>query len=237
MSRLVAAVVYEFCYWVTFYIYVIGFSLRIAGRRNLPRRGAVLIVANHQSFLDPIAVGLGVRRHVHYLARKTLFKNPVFGGMLRIVNVVPIDQEGVGKEGIRNILARLEAGYPVLVFPEGERSDDGSMQPLRPGIGLLLKRVRVPIVPAGVAGAFAAWPRHRLMPVFAPLFLLPSQRTMAVAYGPPRDPKTLDGLSREEVLSVLYDDIAAAVTQAEALRKRRTGRVPGAAGWMSRRVY
>jgi 1-acyl-sn-glycerol-3-phosphate acyltransferase len=220
MSRLVSAVVYEFCYWAVFFLYVIGLSLRVAGRRHLPRRGAFLIVANHQSFLDPVAVGLGVPRQIHYLARKTLFNNPLFGLWLRIVNCVPIDQEGVGKDGIRNILQRLEAGHAVLVFPEGERSDDGRLKPLKPGIGLLLKRVRVPIVPAGVVGAFDAWPRHAPVPVFAPLFLSPSRRTVAVAYGPARDPATLDGLSREEVLAVLQDDIAAAMKQAGALRRR-----------------
>jgi 1-acyl-sn-glycerol-3-phosphate acyltransferase len=223
MSRLVSVVVYEACYWAVFFLYVIGLSLRVTGRRHVPPRGAVLIVANHQSFLDPVAVGLGIRRHIHYLARKTLFANPVFGLWLRVVNCVPIDQEGVGKDGIRNILARLEAGHPVLVFPEGERSEDGRLHPLRPGIGLLVKRVRVPIVPAGVAGAFDAWPRHRAWPLFAPLFLAPSGRRVAVAYGPPRDPATLDGLSREQVLAVLYDDIAAAVKEAEALRRKNNG--------------
>jgi 1-acyl-sn-glycerol-3-phosphate acyltransferase len=220
MSRLISAVVYEFSYWAVFFLYVIGFSLRVNGRQHLPRRGPFLIIANHQSFLDPVAVGLGVPHHLHYLARKTLFNNPLLGGWLRIVNVVPIDQEGVGKEGIRNIIQRLEAGHPVLVFPEGERCEDGELHPLRPGIGLLIKRVRVPIVPAGVAGAFDAWPRHASVPVFAPLFLPASRRTVAVAYGPPRDPATLDGLSREQMLEVLHDDIAAVVKQAKALKRK-----------------
>ena len=219
MSAVISAVVYEFCYWAFFFLYVIGFSLRIAGRRNLPRRGPVLIIANHESFLDPVAVGLGIPWHVHYLARKTLFKNPVFGRWLRIVHAVPIDQEGVGKEGIRNIIAALEGGRPVLVFPEGERSPDGRLQPLKPGIGLLVKRVRAPIVPAGVAGAFEAWPRHRLLPVFAPLFLRPTRRTVAVVYGKPRDPATLAGLSRDEVLKVLFDDLKMVAKQAEAVRR------------------
>jgi 1-acyl-sn-glycerol-3-phosphate acyltransferase len=94
------------------------------------------------------------------------------------------------------------------------------MHPLRPGVGLLVKRVRAPIVPAGVAGAFAAWPRGRPLPVFAPLFLPPSRRTVAVVFGEPRDPATLDGLSREQALAVLYDDIAAVVKKAEALRRK-----------------
>src|SRR5437016_3284949 len=104
MSAVISAVVYEFSYWVVFFLYVIGFRLRAFGRRHIPRRGAVLIIANHQSMLDPVGIGLGIRRHVHYLTRKTLFQNPIFGLWLRVVHCVPIDQEGVGKEGIRNIL-------------------------------------------------------------------------------------------------------------------------------------
>jgi 1-acyl-sn-glycerol-3-phosphate acyltransferase len=220
MSRLLSAAVYEFSYWVVFFLYVIGFSHRVAGRRNIPRRGPAIMIANHQSFLDPVAIGLGVPRHLHYLARKTLFRNPLFGGWLRIVNVVPIDQEGVGKEGIRDIIKRIEAGKPVLVFPEGERCEDGNFHPLRPGILMLIKRVRAPIVPAGIVGAFDAWPRGQPAPAFAPLFLPPSRRTIAVVYGPPRDPATLDGLSREAMLKVLYDDIAACVKKAEELRRK-----------------
>jgi 1-acyl-sn-glycerol-3-phosphate acyltransferase len=220
MSQFLAYLFYEFCFWAVYFVLMLGFSLRAAGRRNFPRRGPVLLIANHQSFLDPLCVGLASPRHLHYLARKTLFNNRAFGLWLRVVNSVPIDQEGVGKEGMRNILARLEAGHPVLVFPEGERCGDGLLHPLRPGIGLLVKRVRGPIVPVGVAGAFDAWPRDKKFPVPAPLFLRPSRRTLAVVFGPPRDPATLDGLSREQMLAVLYDDILAAWKQAQALRRK-----------------
>src|SRR5436190_16924901 len=156
-SRFTAAI-YEVCAWATHLILLIGFSFRAAGRFNVPRRGPVLLIANHQSFIDPPAIGIAAPRHLHYLARKTLFKKGGMGLFLRVVNSVPIDQEGVGKDGMRAILARLEAGQAVLVFPEGERTPDGQVHPLRPGIGLLLKRVRAPIVPVAIAGAFEAWP-------------------------------------------------------------------------------
>jgi 1-acyl-sn-glycerol-3-phosphate acyltransferase len=114
----------------------------------------------------------------------------------------------------------LGAGHPVLVFPEGERSPDGRMQALRPGIALLMKRVRAPIVPVGIAGTYDAWPRWRRLPIPSPLFLAPTRRTVAVVYGPLRDPATLEGLSREKMLAVLHDDIAAARDRAEALRRK-----------------
>ncbi|HEX4588345.1 MAG TPA: lysophospholipid acyltransferase family protein [Gemmataceae bacterium] len=220
MSAVVSAVVYEFSFWVVFFLYVIGLRLRVFGRRNIPRRGSLLVIGNHQSLLDPIGIGLGIPRHLHYLARKTLFKNPAFGLWLRTVHAVPIDQEGVGKEGIRNILASLSAGNAVLVFPEGQRCTDGRLQPLRPGIGLLVSRARAPILPAGIAGAYDAWPRNKRWPTLSPLFLPWTRRSLTVVYGRPRDPATLEGLSREEILKVLHDDLAAVVKEAEAQRNR-----------------
>src|SRR5262249_8644007 len=84
----------------------LGFSLRWEGGRNIPRRGPALLIANHESFLDPIAVGLTTTRQLCYLARKTLF-TPGFGWFLRSVNCVPVDQEGVAKEGLKTILKLL----------------------------------------------------------------------------------------------------------------------------------
>ena len=138
----------------------LGFSLRLAGQRNLPP-GPALLVANHQSFFDPLLIGLAARRPRIYLARKTLFRNRFFAAMIRSLNAVPIDQEGVGKDGIRAILEQLQLGKAVVVFPEGSRTADGLMAPLRPGIHLLIKRTRVPIIPVGIAGGYDAWPIWR----------------------------------------------------------------------------
>src|SRR6185436_3601001 len=97
-------------------------------------------------------------------------KNPLFAALIRSLNAVPIDQEGIGKDGIRTILEQLQLGRAVVVFPEGERTPDGRMLPLKPGIHLLIKRTQAPIVPVGIAGAFDAWPRGRRFPMPAPLF-------------------------------------------------------------------
>jgi 1-acyl-sn-glycerol-3-phosphate acyltransferase len=196
------------------------FSGRAVGARHIPRRGAALLVANHESFLDPIAIGVAIPRHVSYLARKTLFATPFAGALLRALNAVPIDQEGVGKEGIRNILLKLQSGAAVLVFPEGERTADGAFHELRPGVALLLSRVEVPIIPVGIAGAFEAWPRHRALPVPAPMFLPASDRCVAVAFGPPRDPATLKGMSRAQMLATLHADIEEQIRRAERIQRK-----------------
>jgi 1-acyl-sn-glycerol-3-phosphate acyltransferase len=215
MPAVVSALIYEISYWATFFVWMIGFRMRVYGREHFPRRGPVLVVANHQSLLDPIAIGNGIPRHAHFLARKTLFRNPIFAFWLHAVHAVPIDQEGVGKEGIKTIVGSLANGWPVLIFPEGQRTFDGQLQPLKPGVGLVVNRARAPIVPVGIAGAYEAWPRHKTWPTPSPLFLPQTRRSLVVVFGRPRDRETLDGLSREQVLAVLQEDIAAVVQEAK----------------------
>jgi 1-acyl-sn-glycerol-3-phosphate acyltransferase len=211
---------YDFWFLINSIVFDHLFSLRTEGMRHVPRSGPVLVVANHQSFLDPVIVGLGVRRQLIYLARKTLFRNRFFTWMIRSVNAVPIDQEGVGKEGIKTTLEQLRLGKAVLVFPEGERTPHGRMQPLKPGVQLLIKRAMAPILPVGIAGAYEAWPRWRKYPMPAPLFMPASARTLAVSIGKPLDAARLAALPREQVLQALYDEIHQAQARAERLRRQ-----------------
>ncbi len=211
---------YEAWYWGVMTCAMLGFSYRSEGSRHVPRRGPALLVANHQSFLDPLLVGLAASRHIYYLARKSLFRNRLFGGFLRSVNCVPVDQEGIAKEGIKTALHQLQAGQVLLVFPEGERTATGRMLPLKPGIQLLIKRADVPVIPVGVAGAFDALPRSRSWPRFAPLFLPAGRGSVAVSIGRPLSAINLRDLPREPMLSVLFDEIQALQQRAERLRRK-----------------
>ena len=211
---------YEFVYWTAMAFTTLGFGLRISGRQNIPRRGPALLIANHQSFLDPIVVGISPPRHICFLARKTLFKNRFFANLLSSLNTVPVDQEGVAKEGLKTILEELNRGEAVLVFPEGQRSWDGKLQPLKPGILLLIKRTKAPIIPIGVAGAQHALPRGSSRVRFSPLFLPPTQASIAVAIGKPIDPARLADMPRADVLKTLQDDLQKVFDQAERLRRK-----------------
>jgi 1-acyl-sn-glycerol-3-phosphate acyltransferase len=210
--------IYETTYYVAAAGMTLGWSLRTEGRQHIPATGPALLIANHQSFLDPVLVGLGTRRHLRYLARKSLFQNPLFTWVIRMLNAVPIDQEGIGKEGIKTILGQLQNGQAVAVFPEGERTHDGQMQPLRPGIHLLIKRTQAPIIPVGIAGAFDAMPRWRSVPVPAPLFWPGCRHTIAVSVGKPLDARHFAQMPRERALEELYGAIAAMWRRAEKLR-------------------
>jgi 1-acyl-sn-glycerol-3-phosphate acyltransferase len=201
-------------------VFTLGFSFRRQGTRHMPPTGPALLVANHQSFLDPVIIGLAARRPLTYVARKTLFRNPYFAFVIRSLNAIPIDQDGIGKEGIRIILDQLGRGRPVVIFPEGSRTDTGTMLPLRPGVHLLIKRTQAPIVPVGIAGAFDAWPMQRSYPVPAPLFLPAAPGSISVSLGKPLDPRRYAKMPREQALQELFDKIHAEQQRAEKLRRR-----------------
>jgi 1-acyl-sn-glycerol-3-phosphate acyltransferase len=222
-DAILSHVIYETTYFLAAAGMTLGWSLRTEGRQNIPASGPALLIANHQSFLDPLLIGLGTRRHLRYLARKTLFKHPLLAWLIRMLNAVPIDHEGVGKEGLRTILGQLDLGQAVVVFPEGERTSDGRMQALRPGIHLLIKRTQAPIIPIGVAGAYGAWPRWRAYPVPAPLFwpCPGSERwpgAIAVSIGRPLEARRFAELPRRQALQELFREIEKCWRRAQRLR-------------------
>jgi 1-acyl-sn-glycerol-3-phosphate acyltransferase len=200
--------------------FTLGFSYRFQGTRHVPKTGPVLVLANHQSFLDPIIVGMAIRRHLTYLARKTLFDNPLLARAMRSLNAVAIDQEGVGKEGLKTVIDQLQQGKAVLVFPEGSRTPDGAMHPLRPGVHLLIRRTQAPVLPVGIAGAYDAWPLWRNYPIPAPLFLPAGKGTIAVAVGRPFDSHEIGKMNRDAAGATLFAAIAKEQAAAEKLRRR-----------------
>ena len=139
------------------------FRWRVYSPERVPLTGPVILASNHATFLDPPLIGSGVKRDVNYMARKSLFRYPGVGAILRAVNSVPVDRDGGGAAGLRAILDRLHAGGGIVLFLEGTRTKDGNLQPARSGIGLIVAKSDCPVVPIRVFGTFdAAWRRIKL---------------------------------------------------------------------------
>ena len=155
---------YRACQCVSLWTNVLLVKARCFGMRNVPATGGVLIVCNHQSFLDPPLVSIGLRRETNYLARRELFANRPFRWLIEHLNAFPVRQKTADIRAIKESLRRLRAGQVLVIFPEGSRSEDGRIAPFLPGAGVIAKRARVPIVPALIDGTFQAWPRHQLLP-------------------------------------------------------------------------
>lgn len=141
-------------------VMMVFFGFRWRGTGSLPARGAVLVVANHQSYLDPPMIGCAMKhRHFDFLARAGLFDSKWLGPLITKLHSVPVKENGGDPASIKEILRRLEMGRVVLVFPEGTRTMDGSIGEFKRGVAVILRRSRCPVVPVGIAGAREAWPR------------------------------------------------------------------------------
>ncbi|MDE2927294.1 MAG: AMP-binding protein [Acidobacteriota bacterium] len=155
-------------------LYASYFRLRLRFPERLPRDEAYIIAANHSSHLDSGAIiaalagALGTRqaKKLHLLgARDYFFNNAVRAWFFStFLNVVPIEREETSLEGLRTIQTILQEGEPVLIFPEGTRSRTGELRSFKPGLGLIARELRVPIVPVRIDGAYQALPAGRTLP-------------------------------------------------------------------------
>ena len=173
---------YHFCRELLLVHFRVFHRARFIHHERVPKTGACLIVANHQSFYDPPLVGCRVRhRALTFLARASLFKSPLFGGLISRVNAIPI-RDGEGDiRAIRDIIERLKKGEAVVIFPEGSRTFDGAMEPFRDGASLIIRKANCPVIPVAVEGAFDAWPRIEGAPTLG--------RRVMVMYGNPIPPE------------------------------------------------
>jgi 1-acyl-sn-glycerol-3-phosphate acyltransferase len=156
-------------YWVCYHLLkLIGrifFRLRYVHRERMIDHGPVILAANHQSFLDPGFAGAASHRAIYFLARRTLLDGAFLGWLLPKLNVIPVDSEtGKDRTALKALIRILRAGQGTLVFPEGQRSPDGNLQPAQPGLGLVIAKTLAPVVPIRMFGAYEAWPIHEKWP-------------------------------------------------------------------------
>ena len=137
---------------------------RATGVERVPKQGPVLFVANHASFLDPLFLGVRCGRQVHYVARASLRRIPVVGAWMQAVGVVFVDRDAPTTASLQRLIDLLRQGAAVGVFPEGTRSADGRVGPFKRGVQVLLKKTGATVVPAGIRGSFAVFPRGRRFP-------------------------------------------------------------------------
>lgn len=146
-------------YHLTRLVARVFFRFRVVHPERVIHTGPVILAMNHQSYLDPPFAGIGCRRAIYFLARKSLLEVPVLGRVLPKLNVIPVDQEGGDRSALKALIRILRANHCTLVFPEGSRTLDGTLQPPQPGVGFIIAKTLAPVVPMRIFGAHEALPR------------------------------------------------------------------------------
>lgn len=175
------------------------FDFRIVNEEGLNFAGAALVASNHVSFLDPPFIGQAFPEAIHFFARKTLFSHPQVGAVLRSWQAIPIDRDRPDPSSLKGTLRVLKSGGKVLVFPEGTRSEDGTLQSAEPGVGMFIAKAAAPVLPVRLFGTFEALSRHHTFP-------RPASVTMVVGERWTPDLKALSHLGAKEMYKFLADE-------------------------------
>ncbi len=169
----VALVLYCFGHFIFAIFYRLFYRRRIYGKENIPKKGPLIICANHISWHDPLAIGsaLPVHYKIKFMAKEELFRNAFVAFILRMVGAFPVNRQAADSRAIRRAFQVLKEGGVVGIFPEGTRSKTGHLQRAQKGAALIAGRTGAPLLPVLIVGPYRLGRPLRI--IFGPLFHLP----------------------------------------------------------------
>ncbi len=152
MFGIIKGIVYYLEKYLARLLFFLLTRCEVNGRQNVPREGPLMVVANHLSVADPVAIGVFLGRKAIFVAKEELFKNQLTGFFVRSFGAFPVYRERPGRQVIRQANEVLRNGFALVIFPEGRRSKTGFMQQGLPGSALIAYHNRVPVLPIGIMG-------------------------------------------------------------------------------------
>ncbi len=183
------------------------FHLKMRGLENLPEKGPYLLCSNHQSYIDPLvmagALPWPLFRYTFALGTSDIFGKGLMRRLARWIRVVVLDPDANLVPAMRAGFFGLSQGRILILYPEGERTNDGKPTVFRKGAAILSIHAQAPIVPVAIEGFYEAWPRHKKFPKFARLQLV---------FGKPIQPPQLNEASEaayERLTSELKSSVVA----------------------------
>src|SRR3954462_15472513 len=142
------------------------FSLERTGRKNIPKKGPVILAANHRSFLDPFLIACMMRRPLYFVAKKELFEKRWQGWVLNRLGAFPIRRGESDEESMATARGVLERGGALVIFPEGTRIRKGPLGRPKRGVGRLALETGAPVVPIAILGSEKARRGFKIRPVW-----------------------------------------------------------------------
>jgi len=169
---------FNIVYWagwsLTRIISKLVFRIKAEGRENIPRKGGFILASNHISYYDPPLVGSWITRELYFFAKKELFKNRLFGAVIRTTNSLPVNRQGVDRQSIRLAVDAVNRGFGLTMFPEGTRSRTDEFLTPKPGLGMIASRAGCPIAVAYLHGSNKLkdcfWGRERMSVTYGETF-------------------------------------------------------------------
>jgi long-chain acyl-CoA synthetase len=166
----------SFWYFVSRVIQIVArdrFQLKVSGLEKIPKSGTYILSSNHQSYLDPLILASVVPREVFVnlfaVGTSEIFGEGFMRKLARAVRVVVVDPDANLMPAMRAGAFGLRHGKSLILYPEGERSIDGTPRTFKKGAAILSIHLQVPIVPIAIDGFYDAWPRGKGFQKFAPL--------------------------------------------------------------------
>lgn len=192
-------------WWGRGCLFLAGVTLKVEGTEHLPRHGAVVFMANHQSNFDIPALFAGLPVQFRWIAKIELFRIPLFGLVMHRTGYIPVDRSDRKKslESLKEGARRIANGTSVVIFPEGTRSDDGNLLPFKKGGFTLAEQAGVPIVPVAIVGSGRIMAKHRRI-------ITPG--TIRVIIFPPLT--GVEATGREQLIATVQQTIAAGLAHA-----------------------
>jgi len=181
----------------------IFYRLRIYGLSHI-EPGSGILAANHASLFDPPVISASCPEEVHFLAKESLFKIPIFGRIISALNSHPVARNASDARTFRELIRLLEEGKKIILFPEGQRSEDGSLQPLENGLSFLIYKAKSDIYPVYVDGTFSAWSRSMKLPNFF-------GHKIRCVFGSPIEWQTFAELDKREAMEAITKKTAEAL--------------------------
>ena len=139
------------------------YKFEVYGKENFIK-GAAVVTSNHVSFFDPSVLVSAIEEEVHFLAKDTLFKVPVFNKIIKSLNAHPISFSSSNIQTFKIVNELLRKGKKIVIFPEGTRSEDGKLDKLLPGIAFIINLTKCNIIPTYIHGAYKVWGKNRKFP-------------------------------------------------------------------------
>lgn len=148
--------------WGRVSLWLAGVKLTVTGREYLSQSGPVVYMANHVSNFDILALFAGIPGQFRWMAKIELFRIPLFGLAMRRAGAIAVDRSSRRNSVIsmREAVARIASGTSVVIFPEGTRSKDGTLQSFKTGSFTLALQAQVPVVPLAICGSGEVMPKH-----------------------------------------------------------------------------